>query len=58
MEGQECVCFTEKGSVVCLQGEQDNEEFNCRTHSDHLNAHASSDRSKSGTRASNNTYLI
>ncbi len=30
MEGQECVCFPEKGSVVCLQGEQYNEEFNCR----------------------------
>ncbi len=34
MERQECVCvcvcFPEKGSVVCLQGEHDNEEFNYR----------------------------
>lgn len=58
MEGQECVCFPQKGGMVCLQGEQDNEEFNCRAHSDHLNPHASVDRSKSGTRASDNSYSI
>lgn len=28
MERQKCVCFSEKGSAVCLQGEQDNKESN------------------------------
>lgn len=51
MERQKCVCFSEKGSAVCLQGEQDSKESNCRAHSEHLNLHASLDRSKSGTRA-------
>lgn len=50
--------FLRRGSMVCLQGVQDNEEFNCRAHSDHLNAHASVDRSESGTRASDNSYSI
>lgn len=49
------MCFSEKGSAVCLQGEQDSKESNCRAHSEHLNLHASLDRSKSGTRAKDNS---